>query len=167
MTRKIGGAELGGTDLHVISVTPVLTNSTDNDYASGDFVGTSLTVMTFAGVVDSNGRSGIVEGCTLVDATTTAVAGELWLFDTLFTPSTSDSVAWTVTDAIMETCIGIVPFATYYSSAANCTANGVPATPLHFKCGASVNDLYGVFVTRGTPDYAIDSLTFRLRTRET
>ena len=166
MTRKVGGAHLGGTDLHVITVTPVLTNSTDDDYVANDFVGTSLTAMTFAGVVDKDGASGFVLGATLIDDDLQSVAGELWLFDTLFTPSTSDSVAWTVTDAIMDTFIGVVPFSTYYASAANSASNGVPAFPLPFKCGSSVNDIYGVFVTRGAPNYTIGGLTFRLYTVE-
>ena len=164
MTRKVGGARMGGTDLHTVSVTPVLTVAAT--YVSGDYVGTSLIPMTFSGVVDKNGKSGYVVGCIIVDdALQSSANGELWLFDTTFT-APADSAAWTVTDAVMKTCIGIIPFATYYASVANSTAVGVLAEPLAFKCGAAVNDIYGAYVVRGTPAYASLDLTFRLFTRD-
>ena len=163
MTRKVGGARLGGTDLHTVSVTPVLTVAAT--YVSGDYVGTSLVPMTFADVVCTNGRSGYVVGCLIVDdAAQSSANGELWLFDTTFT-APADSAPWTVSDAVLKTCIGVIPFATYYASAANSTAVGVLANSLAFKCGESVNDIYGAYVVRGTPAYASLDLTFRLFTR--
>ena len=165
MTRQIGGASQSGTDMHISTVTPVLTSSTDDSYVANDFIGTSTLPITFENVVEANGRSGFILGCTLIDDALQSVVGELWLFDTTFT-APADSAAWTVTDAFMETFIGVIPFSTYYASAANSASQGIPAAPLPFKCGSAVNDIYGAFVTRGAPNYDIDSLTFRLYTVE-
>ena len=165
MTRKVGGAVVQGTDLHVITVTPVLTSSTDDSYVANDYIGTSTTPITFAGVVDKDGASGFILGAALVDDDLQSVAGELWLFDTTFAPP-ADSAAWTISDAIAATCIGVIPFSTYYASALNSVSQGIPEAPLPFKCGSSVNDIYGAFVTRGAPNYTIGGLTFRLFTVE-
>ena len=163
MTRKVGGAHLGGTDLHVITVSPVLTVAAT--YVANDYVGTSTDPMDFEGVVDKNGASGFILGATLIDYALQSVAGELWLFDTTVVPP-ADSAAWTITDAESATLIGVIPFSTYYASAANSVSNGTPANPLPFKCGSAVNDIYGCFVTRGAPAYASLDLTFRLYTVE-
>ena len=124
MTRKVGGVSMGGSDLHTVSVTPVLTVAAT--YASGDYVGTSLVPMTFADVVAENGRYGYVVGCTIVDDALQSVDGELWLFDTTFT-APADSAAWTVSAAILKTCIGVIPFSTYY--AVSYTHLTLPTTP--------------------------------------
>ena len=151
---------IGATDTKLISVTPVLTSSTDNNYATGDYIGTSLTPMTFA-VVDKEGGSGKVIGCVLIEDAHQHLAGELWLFDTtIVTPA--DSAAWTITDAEAATCIGVIPFATYYNSALNSVSVGVPTAPLAFKCASDSKSIYGAYVSRDAPDLDIDSLTFRL-----
>jgi formylmethanofuran dehydrogenase subunit A len=162
MTRKIGGYQYGGSDLTTVSVTPVLTVAAA--YASGDYVGTTSVPMTFAAVVEKNGRSGYVVGCTIVDDAAQSMDGELWLFDTTFTPP-ADSAAWTVSDAELKTCIGVIPFTTYYDSAVNSVAVGVLANPLAFRCGDSVDDIYGAYVIRDAPTYASLDITFRLFVR--
>jgi len=151
----------GAQDTKIVSVTPVLT--VHATYASGDYVGTSASCMTFSTVVDKTGNSGKVTAALVVDYATQKLAGELWLFDTAVVPP-ADSAAWTVTDAEMLTCIGVIslPAASYYASAANACCLGVPAAPLTFQCAAGSQDIYGVFVTRDTPTYASGDLTFTL-----
>ena len=163
MTRQVGGASMSGTDMHISTNTPVLTVAAT--YVANDYIGTSATPMTFADVVEKNGRSGFILGCTLVDYALQSVAGELWLFDTTVTPP-ADSAAWSISDAHAKTCIGVIPFSTYYASALNSVSQGIPAAPIPFKCGAAVNDIYGCFVTRGAPAYVSLDLTFRLYTVE-
>jgi len=152
---------VGATDTKYITVTPVLTVAAA--YASGDYIGTSASCMTFSNAVDKVGSSGRVTGCLLVDAALQSLAGELWLFDTVLTPP-ADSAAWTMTDAVAATCIGVIPLpaASYYASAVNSVCKGVPAAPLAFVCGSTSKDLFGVFVTRDAPAYASGDLTFRL-----
>jgi hypothetical protein len=149
----------GGYTNH-ITVSPVLT--VHATYATGDYVGTSGAAMEFAGAARVDGGSGAIAGVTLVDAALQSVAGELWLFDTPVTPP-NDSAAWTLSDADAAHCIGIIPFSTYYASAANSVAPASASQPvLPFKCAAGSKSLYGCFVTRGAPAYASGDLTFRM-----
>lgn len=150
--------EMGGkTD--VIS-SGAITLTVHANYASGDFVGTSATPITFAKVALHDGGSGTIMSAVLTDYAVQSVAMELWLFDTTITPP-ADSAAWTITDAEAATCIGVIPFSTYYASAAN-SVSYVANVGLPFKCGASADDIYGALVTRGAPSYASGDLTVRL-----
>ena len=151
----------GATPTKIVSVTPTLT--VHATYVANDYVGESGVPMTFASVVDKVGGSGKVISALIVDYAVQHIVGELWLFDTTFAPP-ADSAAWTVSDAIAETCIGVInfPAASYYASAANEVCRGTPAAPLAFQCGSASKDLYGAFVTRGTPAYASGDITFRL-----
>ena len=142
---------------NLITVSPVLTVAAT--YAANDYIGTSATAMIFANAARFTGGTGYVLGCELTDYALQSVAGELWLFDTAVTPP-DDSAAWTISDAHAATCIGVIPFSTYYASALNSVSNGVPAYPLHFVAAAKA--LYGCFVTRGAPAYTSLDLTFRL-----
>jgi hypothetical protein len=150
---KVGGSTI------ISSNSPALTVAAT--YVSGDYVGTSATAMIFASCARVDAGTGVIVGCTLIDYALQSVAGELWLFDTAPTPP-ADSAAWTISDAHAATCIGIIPFSTYYATALNSIALGVPAFPLPFTCGAAVRTLFGCFVTRGAPAYASGDLTFRL-----
>ena len=149
-----------GGKVALVEATPVLT--VHSSYAPADFVGTSATPISFTPCVLSKGGSGTIVTATLIDYALQSVAGELWLFDTTFTAPT-DSAAWTVTDAVMLTLVGIIPFPAtdYYASAAN-SACIVPNVGLSFKCASGSNTLFGAFVTRGAPSYASGDLTFRL-----
>ena len=142
---------------NLITVSPVLT--VHATYAANDYVGTNSVAMIFANAARFTGGTGYVLGCELTDYAKQSVNGELWLFDTAITPPL-DSAAWTISDAHAATCIGIIPFDTWYLSAVNGISNGVPAYPLHFA--ATARALYGCFVTRGAPAYASLDLTFRL-----
>ena len=149
---------IGGNEV-IVNNTPTLT--VHASYASGDYVGTSSTAMTFTNCARVNGGTGMISRAILADYALQSAAGELWLFDTAPTPP-ADSAAWTISDADASTCIGIIPFTTYYASALNSISIGVPSAMIMFKCGVSSRDLYGCFVTRGTPTYASGELTFRL-----
>lgn len=144
----------------VVTVAPVLTVAAT--YVTGDYVGTSSAPMTFSSCARVAGGTGLVTSCMLIDYGLQSIAGELWLFDaTVTTPA--DSAAWSLSDADMAKCIGVIPFSTYYASALNSVSFGAPASsPIGFKCGTALRELYGCFVTRGAPTYASGSLTFRL-----
>lgn len=154
-----------GGETTLVTVTPVLTSSTDDNYVTGDYVGTSGVPITFTNCARKLGGTGFITGATLIDDSTTGVAGELWIYDTTFTPP-ADSAAWTTSDtaAAADTLVCVIPFSTYYAAAGYAVSGGIPwdKGSVAFKCGAASRDLYGAFVTRGAPDYAIDSLTFRL-----
>jgi hypothetical protein len=151
---KVGG------NATVVSVAPVLTVAAT--YISGDYVGTSSAPMTFSSCARIAGGTGLVTSCMLIDYGLQSVVGELWLFDGSVT-APADSAPWSLSDADMAKCIGIIPFTTYYASALNSVSFGVPSSsPIGFKCGDSLRELYGCFVTRGAPTYATGNLTFRL-----
>lgn len=145
-----------------IVVTPTLT--VHAGYVANDYVGTSGVAMTFANAARVPGGTGYVQSALLVDRALQKVSGELWLFDEAITPP-ADSAAWTLTDATIDHCIGVIPFSTYYDTAAN-TISFYQGYPLGFKCLAGSVDLYGCFVTRGAPAYADGDLTFKLVTIE-
>lgn len=145
----------------VISVTPTLT--VHATYASGDFVGTNNTAMTFTDAARSLAGTGWIMGAELIDySATVGVAAELWLFDTTPAGLGNDSAAFTITDAASKQLICVIPFTTYFASALNCVSQGIPAGPAAFKCLTGSKDIYGCLVTRGAPAYASGDVTVRL-----
>ena len=162
VTLLPGEAYIGtvGAKTTVVSNTPVLT--VHATYISGDYVGQSISPMTFSSCARVAGGTGMVTSCMLIDYAKQSVAGELWLFDATVVPP-NDSAAWTLSDADMLKCIGVIPFSTYYATDINSVSFGVPtSSPIVFKCGVALRELYGCFVTRGAPVYADGDLTFRL-----
>ena len=107
-----------------VTVNPVLTVA--GAYIAGDFVGTSAAAIAFANAVRVAGGSGVIESAVLIDAALQSASCELWLFDTAVTPP-ADNAAWTISDGNAATCIGVIPFSTYYASALNSvsTAEGL------------------------------------------
>ena len=148
---------VGGKSI-TITVTPTL--SVAASYVANDYIGTSDTPMTFAAAALTAGGSGLIVSAILVDYALQSVAGELWLFDTTIT-TPSDSAAWSITDAMAKTCVGVIPFSTYYASALNSISHG-DLLPRAFKCASGSTSLFGAFVTRGAPSYSTGDLTFRL-----
>lgn len=151
--------EVGGKGV-TITVTPTLTVA--GAYAIADFVGTSATGMTFAGAARVNTGSGVIQSAVLVDYALQSVPCELWLFDATPAGLPADNASFTITDAAALTCIGVIPFSTYYASALNSVSYGLNM-PIAFKCvGAAVKDIYGALVTRGAPTYATGDVSVRL-----
>lgn len=147
--------EVGGKTA-VVSATPVLTVA--GAYSANDFVGTSATAISFANAVRVSAGTGIIQAAVLTDYALQSLPLELWLFDTAITPP-NDNAAWTLTDAHAATCIGVIPFSTYYASALNSVS---PASGLGIAFKAVATTIYGVLVTRGAPTYATGDLTVRL-----
>ena len=149
--------QVGGEGI-TITVNPVLTVA--GAYIANDFVGTSATALIFANAARVAGGSGIIKSAVLIDAALQSIACELWLFDTAVTPP-ADNAAWTISDADAATCIGVIPFSSYYASALNSVSNGVvPNGGIEFSAIATT--IWGCLVTRGTPTYASLDLTVRL-----
>ena len=150
---------LEGSAISVVTVVPVLTSHAL--YVANDYVGTDHVPMTFT-VARVLGGAGAVLEAVLIDYAAQSVAAELWLFDTtLDTPH--DSAPWTLSDAEAATCIGVIPFTTYYADALNVVSMGGNPNPLGFKCGAASQAIFGCLVTRGAPTYAAGDLTVRLK----
>lgn len=148
---------VGGNTVEVDS-TPTLT--VHASYASGDYVGTSATCITFANCARVNAGTGVIIGATLIDYAAQSVAAELWLFDASVTPP-NDSAAWTISDADALKCIGVIPFSSYYASALNSVCNGtIPNGAIPYKSTGTA--LYGCIVTRGAPTYASGDVSIRL-----
>jgi len=149
--------QVGGEGI-TITVSPVLTVA--GAYIAGDFVGTSATALIFANAARVAGGSGVIKSAMLIDAALQSIACELWLFDTNVAPP-ADNAAWTISDAHAATCIGVIPFSTYYASALNSVSNGVvPNGGIGFSAVATT--IWGALVTRGAPTYATLNLTVRL-----
>lgn len=121
-------------------------------YASGDFVGTSATPITFANAARTSGGEGVLVSLTISDpAASAAAALELWLFNATVTPP-ADSSAWNLSDADGLKCVGIVSIPTtaqFLSSATGVMS--VNNINLKYNCAAT--SLFGCLVTRGAPTY--------------
>ena len=145
------------------SANPVLTVAAS--YVTGDYVGTSGVAMIFTGCAPVNGGAGWVLGAKLIDKNAANLtAGELWLFTTAVTPP-ADSAAWTISDADAANLVVVIPFAAadYFASALNSTVDGRPVNgPKRYVCASGSTNLYGCFVTRGSPTYASLDLLFIL-----
>ena len=151
--------EIGGKAVAIV-VTPTLTVGAT--YVANDFVGTNNTAMTFAGAARIAAGGGAVVGATLIDYALASVAAELWLFSAAPAGLGLDSAAFTITDADALTCIGVIPFASYYTSALNSISNGsIPNGNLPFKLPAGTS-LFGALVTRGAPAYTNGLVSVRI-----
>ena len=135
----------------------VVTMTSASSYVTGDYVGADGVALVFAGAASQLG-TGTIVSAVLIDAAVQSISAELWLFDSIPTPP-ADSAAWTVSDADAAHCIGVIPFATYYASAAN-SLSFAQGIGLGYK--TSNNTIYGCLVTRGSPTYTSECLTVRL-----
>jgi hypothetical protein len=143
-----------------ITVTPTLT--VGGTFATGDYVGTSGTCMTFTGCALEAGKGGFVLGADLIDGSgATGVAAELWVFDAAVTPP-NDNAAWSISDADAKKKVCVIPFSTYYASALNCTSEGQPASNGGKHFTSVTGNLFGCLVTRGAPVYANGDVIIRL-----
>ena len=125
--------------------TPVL--SVAGAYAAGDYMGTSAKCMTFENCASIPGGAGWVLGASIVDGEKQSAAMELWLFKDEITPP-ADNAAWTITDAVLaESFLCVVPLSTYYASAVNSVAQGVPDCYARYVADEQ-RRLYGVLVAR-------------------
>lgn len=135
-----------------VNITVSVTLSVGGSYATGDYVGTSATPITFANAVKTSGGSATIRSITISDpAASTAAALELWLFNATMTPPT-DSAAWDCSDANGLKCVGVISIPTtaqFLSSATGVMHVG--NLGLQFHCAAT--SLFGAFVTRGSPTY--------------
>jgi hypothetical protein len=149
-----------GGHTKTISVTPTLT--VHSGYVSGDFVGTTSGIMTFANAARVNLGGGMVIAATLQDSALQSKAMELWLFSSSSVTPPADSAAWTISDEDSRRCIGVIPFSTYYASALNSVSVGtMPNGGIPFVAvGGSA--IYGCLVTRDAPTYADGDLTVRI-----
>lgn len=142
-------------------------------YSSGDAITNSTSAplpITFNNCARIQGGSGVIVGAVIVDSAvqSTALVGELWLFDTTFTAD-NDNTAFTPTDAECITNIGIIPIATSYIGDATAGAGGnriyiSSNFNIPFKCNAGSRALFGGFVARNayTP-VALETFVIRLR----
>lgn len=133
-------------------ITVSVTLTVGATYATGDFVGTSSTPISFANAVRTSGGSARLRSVTISDpAASTAAALELWLFNATVTVP-ADSAAWNLSDADGLKCVGVVSIPTtaqYLSSATGVMHVGGLSTQYH--CAATT--LFGALVTRGSPTY--------------
>jgi len=129
-------------------------------YAVGDVVNdddcsTTATYWTFTEVARANGAAGYIVGAILVNETENqAVQYDLFLFNAAPTGELTDNSANTnpiVADR--SKYIGKIEFPISVAKGATVmtVAQATPSTygnlPLPFKCGAAVDDIYGVLVT--------------------
>lgn len=150
------GTAPGSAPLNVanatVAVTVSVTLTVGATYASGDFVGTSATPISFANAVRTAAGSATLRSVTISDpAASAAVALELWLFNATVTPP-ADSAAWDLSDADGLKCVGIVSIPTtaqFLSSATGVMHVG--NLGLQYHCAATT--LFGTLVTRGAPTY--------------
>lgn len=148
-----GSAHIGEVTANSpICIVTSVTLTVGATYASGDFVGTSATPITFANAARTTAGDGIIHSVTISDpAASAAVALELWLFNATVTPP-ADSAAWDLSDANGLKCVGVINIPTtaqYLSSATGVMSlNNIG---LKYNCAAT--SLFGCLVTRGAPTY--------------
>lgn len=132
---------------NILTTSVVFTDT--NARATGDYCGTDTTPQAFANIVRGNGGTGIIKSIRITDyTTTTAVALELWIFSQTFI-APADNAAWTITDAMADTCLGVIPIVTtkWYASAANKIYSD---DTLNIIIKPSVTSLFYAIVARGT-----------------
>jgi len=136
--------QVGGEGI-TISQTPTI--SAAAIYAAGDAVG---GLLTFANAARVSGGGGVIKNMIIIDDDKETGALELWLFKATFTP-TADNAAFTVSDADLENCIGVISTANGdWFAAANNQVADVETSKRYDLTGTS---MFGQLVTRGTQTY--------------
>lgn len=143
-----------------IRVTP--TFSVGGAAATGDYVGKTTEPEFFTRVARRDGFPAIIKSVVITDKlTTTAVAMELWLFESTFTAPT-DNAAWSISDADQLKCVGVLALAAdrWYSNALGKVFSDdrfcLPVKP-------TAQNLYFALVARGTtPAWATNDIQISL-----
>lgn len=135
-----------------VNITVSVTLTVGATYASGDFVGTSATPISFANAVRTSGGSATLRAVTISDpAASTAAVLELWLFNATVTPP-ADSAAWNLSDADGLKCVGVLSIPTTAQFLSSVTGVlHLNNLQLQYHCAATT--LFGALVTRGSPTY--------------
>jgi len=160
----IGKVDLTASELHIgqiggegITIPQTPTISAAGIYAAGDAVG---GLLTFANAGRVSGGGGVIKNMIIVDDDSEKGSLELWLFNQTFTP-TADNAEFTVTDADLENCIGVITTVNgdWFSAADNSVAD-VEVSKRYDLTGTS---MFGQLVTRGTQEYtAVTDLTVKI-----
>jgi len=135
-----------------VTVTPTL--SVNATYIANDYVGTDHTPMSFS-LARLNAGSGTIIGAVLISKVVVTGSYELWLFDTTLDPG-HDSDAWTITDAEQLTCIGVIPFSTWYANANGAVSLGYVGSGIPFVTLGAAKIIFGCLVTRATVAWEAD-----------
>ena len=137
-----------------ITVTPTITAGA---YSAGDAVGGLLEFENAASVYS---QSGIIRNVIVTDKGKQSALLNLFLFNRTFTP-TADNGAFTVSDADLLNCIGVVNFvaANWFLAADNAVAVASYQNPNFWFKLQDPGDasLYGQLVAVGTPTYTSTS----------
>lgn len=148
--------------------------SNTTTYTAGDVVANSTTVatiLTFTGMTTFPGGGGTIEAATLIDSTAESTKPDLdlYLFDTPVVME-QDNAAWDPSDAEMETCLGVIPFAGSAFKVGAVGANGiihVQSIRLPFTCVTDDKNLYGILVARNAyVPVSAEKFTVRLHVRQ-
>lgn len=148
--------QLEGRDYTDPTLQPVITAGA---YGANDAVG---GLIKFSGASLRKAGPGFINGWTIIDYGQVKAALKLFLFDRLVTVA-ADNAAFTISDADMRYCIGVLATGSYIDVAAVNSiypSNGI--TPISYRAYAG-NTLYGQLMTTGTPTYAATTgLTIKL-----
>jgi len=182
VTEEAGGVSAGGQagEAHVgevggsattISVTLTRPADTTTYTANDEMTDTGGAILTFASAARISGGTGYITDVIVVDSAAVATKAQLllFLFDTTSTP-VADNGAFVLTDAVLNTCIGVVPFNIWYpgddTSGASGNAVGVyTGPPISFKTVGSAN-LFGRYkVLNGYVPVSGEVFVTRLKVR--
>lgn len=145
----------------LVQVSSTLVLSVAGTYVTGDYVGTTTTPQSFAGVVATAGDVARIRSVKIhdKDIATAAVAMELWLYNATFTAPT-DNAAWTIADGVTCQAVISLPTTGWFSSGANkeFTLGGLDIT-----VKPAATSLFYALVARGnTPTWVDGDLTIDL-----
>lgn len=137
-----------------ITVTPTITAGA---YSAGDALGGKLEFENAASVYQ---QSGIIRNVIITDKGKQSALVNLFLFNRDFTP-TADNAAFTISDADLLNCIGVINIvaANWFLAADNAVATPTALIPsFYFKLqDPGDSSLYGQLVAVGTPTYTSTS----------
>ncbi len=165
-TTDANGSLRGVSGGYTTVLSAVLTRPADTTaYAAGDeMTDTGGTIRTITGAARFSAGSGIIQGvfCSQDHLWTTRPALELWIYDTTSTP-VADNGAFAPTDAVTDTCIGIIPLSVSYTGTVNQGLDsGTISIP--FLTVGSANLYFRVVVRNAAQDSANSGVsTFRFR----
>lgn len=144
--------EVGGKTDSVSPAAPTITAS--SAYASGQVIGTKMTLANLARV---SGKSGVIQTVSLFCKSAQTAAVDVLIFNADPSSTTfTDKTALALAAADYDKLIGVA-HVTDWTSLGTPSLGQAAGVGLAFKLGSGLTDGYAVLVSRGTPTFASTS----------
>lgn len=158
LIKALNTAKIGGKTA-VVSVTGAQVGVSGAAYSSGDVIGDQSPIEVE--LVQGEYGTGIIQTVITKDLSNQSAAIDLFVFSSRPTGTYTDNSAMDVSDADAASLIGVINIvATDYAASADSSFATTRSIGLVIKNMSGTNKVWFIPVSRGTPTYVADELSF-------